>query len=191
MFVARRARPADGRGRSLPNSLISTAVSASAGSLSSRLSSVVLPAPRKPVSTVSGRGETETTRAGLRGHWVAGATLGLGGADLRLLRGGGLCGVRLCSVGPRTGGFGGIRFDRYVAWPRASWRRVSWRVWASAASVALAGAFFFRLIRSAAASAAAASAPPRVRSWSVRYKRSSAARPRADSGQQRSLRWLP
>src|SRR5215813_12543457 len=41
-----------------PNSLISTAVSASAGSSSSRLSSVVLPAPRKPVRTVSGIGAT-------------------------------------------------------------------------------------------------------------------------------------
>ena len=39
-----------------PNSLMMTAVSASAGSFSSRLSSVVLPAPRKPVSTVSGIG---------------------------------------------------------------------------------------------------------------------------------------
>ena len=39
-----------------PNSLMMTAVSASAGSFSSRLSSVVLPAPRKPVSTETGMG---------------------------------------------------------------------------------------------------------------------------------------
>ena len=40
-----------------PNSLMMTAVSASAGSFSSRLSSVVLPAPRKPVSTETGIGK--------------------------------------------------------------------------------------------------------------------------------------
>ena len=40
-----------------PNSLMMTAVSGSAGSLSSRLSSVVLPAPRKPVSTETGIAE--------------------------------------------------------------------------------------------------------------------------------------
>ena len=39
-----------------PNSLMITAVSASAGSVTSRLSSEVLPAPRKPVSTVRGMG---------------------------------------------------------------------------------------------------------------------------------------
>src|SRR5262249_59734915 len=39
-----------------PNSLMTTAVSVSAGSLSRRLSSVVLPAPRKPVSTLYGIG---------------------------------------------------------------------------------------------------------------------------------------
>jgi hypothetical protein len=39
-----------------PNSLTITTVSASAGSRRSRFSSVVLPAPRNPVSTVSGIG---------------------------------------------------------------------------------------------------------------------------------------
>ncbi len=42
-----------------PNSLMMTAVSASAGSLSTRFKRVVLPAPRKPV-----RIETGTTRIG-------------------------------------------------------------------------------------------------------------------------------
>jgi hypothetical protein len=41
-----------------PTSFTSTAVSASAGSLSNRLSSVVFPAPRKPVKTLSGMGST-------------------------------------------------------------------------------------------------------------------------------------
>ena len=45
-----------------PNSLMMTAVSASAGSFSRRLSSVVLPAPRKPVSTVSGIGRRRPAR---------------------------------------------------------------------------------------------------------------------------------
>ena len=45
-----------------PNSLMMTAVSASAGSLSSRLSSVVLPAPRKPVSTETGMGKPPLIR---------------------------------------------------------------------------------------------------------------------------------
>ena len=48
-----------------PNSLMMTAVSASAGSRSSRLSSVVLPAPRKPVSSVSGIGAGGRLRRGL------------------------------------------------------------------------------------------------------------------------------
>ena len=53
-----RCSTSNGRSRHPPNSLMMTAVSASAGSLSSRLSSVVLPAPRKPVSTETGMGNS-------------------------------------------------------------------------------------------------------------------------------------
>ena len=45
-----------------PHSFTTTAVSAKRGSDTSRLSSVVLPAPRKPVSTVTG----VTCEAGIR-----------------------------------------------------------------------------------------------------------------------------
>ena len=61
----RYIRPAGGRGATSPNSLMMTAVSASAGSFSRRLSSVVLPAPRKPVSTVSGIGSAGRRRSAL------------------------------------------------------------------------------------------------------------------------------
>ena len=57
-----------------------TAVPASAGSCSSRLSSVVLPAPRKPVSTVSGIGAAGPAR-GLRRRrsLLGGLSAGLAG----------------------------------------------------------------------------------------------------------------
>ena len=95
----RHIRPADGRAPTSPNSLMMTAVSASAGSFSRRLSSVVLPAPRKPVSTVSGMGSGGRRRASGLGRRSFG-----GRGDLRLGVLGRLClgrrlrPPRLCSL---------------------------------------------------------------------------------------------
>src|SRR3954454_7098606 len=92
-----------------PNSLTMITVSASAGSWSSRLSSVVLPAPRKPVSTVNGIGGRERwadpvmpCRARIGLLFVRLFRFG-GGLDLGL-RAGGLFGVR------RVGLFLPLRF---------------------------------------------------------------------------------
>src|SRR3982075_381587 len=104
------------------------------------------------------KGRDRTTGAGRRGHWVAGATLGLAALTFACFAAEAFAasGFAASDLAPGALAASGLTAMGLAAGVLASGFLASV---GCAASVALAGAFgFLRLIRSAAASAAAASA---------------------------------